>query len=258
MMITRADVPVRLSLLASALSNNDSAGTYYIYCPIRNKSGKFAPVTRASDLDSLLEAATEQGGYVTAAQANRLGVDNLALHRMTQVGDLRRVRQGVYALRHARHRLEDVISAWLAVDRRRLPWERNTEPVAVLSHATAASLHNLGTIIPQRPALTVSPRSRSTSSARGIELHVARLADRDWMWLSVDNGLRLPTTTPARTIVDLVLAGEEPSYITRTINEALADDRLSPDELIAAAARRKQRSATLTRRVKALLPHAVS
>jgi predicted transcriptional regulator of viral defense system len=168
------------------------------------------------------------------------------------------VRQGVYALRHARHPLEDAITSWLAVDRARLPWERGKEAVAVLSHATAASLHNLGTITPQRPALTVQPRLRSTSRARGIELHVARLEPQDWMWLRADNALLLPTTTPARTIVDLVTAGEETSYVIRTIREALEDDRLSPQELVAAARRRKQRSAALTKRVEALLARAAS
>lgn len=215
-------------------------------------------MARTSDIDALLEAASEQGGYVSAAQAARLGVDGEAIRRLARAGDIRRVRRGVYALRHARHRLEDAVAAWLTLDRKRLPWERRNELMAAFSHGTAAGLYNLGTVTPRLPALTVPPRYRSISRARAIELHTAAILSEDWMWFLADDTLRVPATTPARTIVDLVAAGEEPSYVVRAIREALADDRASPDAIIAAAERRKQRSATLVRQVEALLPRSAA
>lgn len=214
-------------------------------------------MAREDALPVLLEAASEQAGYVTARQAARLGVEQSRLARLTATEDLRRVRWGVYAMRHAHHRLEDEISAWLSVDRERLPWERDAKPVAVLSHASAAGLHDLGTVIPQEPALTVPPEHRSATRAKGIELHVARLSAGDWTWMRPE-GVRLPVTTPSRTIVDLVLSGEETSYVERAIADALADRRLTPRDLVETARRRKTRTAALTRRVTRLLEAAVA
>lgn len=209
-------------------------------------------MARIDALPALLEAASDQGGYVTTRQAARLGVEPSRLARLTETDDLRRIRWGVYAMRHAHHRLEREIGAWLAVDRDRLPWERGDDPAAVVSHASSAGIQDLGTLIPRRPTLTVPPERRSATRAKDIELHVAPLAAEDWSWMRMD-GIRLPVTTPARTIVDLLLSGEEPSYVERAIAEGLADGRLTEEELIAAAERRKPRTATLTRRLRAML-----
>jgi predicted transcriptional regulator of viral defense system len=203
-------------------------------------------------LPVLIEVASEQAGYVTANQAARLGIEQSRLARLAETGDVRRVRWGVYAMRHADHRLEDEIGAWLSIDRKRLPWERNGDPVAVLSHASAAALHGLGTLVPGYPELTVPPEHRSATRQGTISLHVAPLAAGDWMWMRSE-GVRLPLTTPARTVVDLLLSGEETSYVERAIAEGLANDSLSPTELIESAQRRRQRNAELTRRIKQML-----
>jgi predicted transcriptional regulator of viral defense system len=211
-------------------------------------------LAREDLLPTLLEIADEQGGYLTTAQAARLGVEPSRLSRLTKSHDLRRIRHGVYAMRHAHHRLEDDIGAWLAVDRQRLPWERR-DAVAVLSHASAAAIDNLGTVIPQLPALTVRPEDRSATRANDIELHIAQLTADDWRWVSTE-GVRIPVTTPARTIVDLVLAHEEVSYVQRALSEALADGRTSPDDLLDAARRRKSRTASLQKRLRSLMASA--
>jgi predicted transcriptional regulator of viral defense system len=209
-------------------------------------------MTREDILPVLLEVASEQGGYVTAAQAARLGIERSRLSRLAETEDLRRVRWGVYAMRHAHHRLEDEISAWLSVDRERFPWERRSDAIAVISHASAAGIQGLGTVIPQYAAITVPAEYRSATRARDIELHVAPLSVEDWTWLTSD-GVRLPVTTPSRTVVDLLLAGEEPSYVERAIAEALADERMTPEELVETARRRRKRTAGLTRRVTGML-----
>jgi predicted transcriptional regulator of viral defense system len=212
-------------------------------------------MARADVLQALLEAASEQGGYVTAAQATRLGIEPYALTPLVSSGDLRRVRRGVYAMRHANHRLEDEIAAWLSVDRDRLPWERRDEAAAVVSHASAAGAHGLGTVIAQLPSLTVPPTHRSASRGKAIELHVAPLGRADWEWLR-DEDVSLPVTTPARTIVDLLLANEERSYLERSVREAMTEDDLTRDDLIATARRRRRRSASLVRGVSSLLDDA--
>jgi predicted transcriptional regulator of viral defense system len=212
-------------------------------------------VGRAEVLQSLLEAASEQAGYVTAAQATRLGIESYALTPLVNSGDLRRVRRGVYAMRHAGHRLEDEISAWLSVDRDRLPWERGDQPVAVVSHASAAGVHDLGTVIAQKPALTVPPEHRSASRGRAIDLHVAPLGREDWEWLRSED-VALPVTTPARTIIDLLLANEERSYLERSVREAIGDHDLTRDDLMTTARRRRRRSASLRGAVASLLDDA--
>ena len=96
------------------------------------------------------------------------------------------------------------------------------ETHVVLSHESAAALQRLGTIIPGRPTVTLLPTSGRSPHVTDIEVRRASLRDDDWAWLDV-GGLKLPVTTPARTIVDLLLDNQEPSYIVRAANEALAE-----------------------------------
>jgi hypothetical protein len=53
------------------------------------------------------------------------------------------------------------------------------------------------------------------------------------------DGLRLPVTTPARTIIDLLASGEEPSYVQRAMVEALASGRATAAEIMEAARHRR-------------------
>jgi len=208
-------------------------------------------MNRSEALELLLEAAGEQGGYVSAAQATRLGLDRADIERLVESGDLHRVRRGVYRMRHAQSRYEDDVAAWLHLQRDQLPWELPDAPRAVISYDSAASFHRLGTIIPSRPVLTVLRGSRSTEM-QDLELHRDRLRDVDWAWERTD-ALRLPVTTPARTIVDLILAKHEPSYIERAVREALGRQLLTPSQLTDAARERKARTASLQARVAGLL-----
>ena len=208
---------------------------------------------RSEALEALLEAASEQGGYVTAGQAIRLGLGRDDIARLTASSDLRRVRRGVFAMRHADRHHEDEIATWLRFERDRLPWDRANEPRAVLSHASAAALHGLGTIIPTRPVVTLT-HGRPPHIA-DIEVHKVPLRREDWDWLDLGS-VKLPVTTPARTIVDLLLDGQEPSYIERAVAEARRR-RIADDASIMDAARhRKGPSGALERRTTALLGQA--
>jgi predicted transcriptional regulator of viral defense system len=210
---------------------------------------------RKDALDTLLELASEQGGYVTTAQAGRLSLVRDDLFRLVKSGDLTRVRRGVYRMRHAQLQHEDEIAAWLALERGNLPWERKDEPLAVISHESAAAMHGLGTIIPMRPTLTLRPHARRYPNAGDLVVHRAPLGVDDWTWF--DNGaLKMPVTTPARTIIDLLLDKQEPSYVARATREALSTQLLTPDELMASARRRKSQTASLQARTAALLDSA--
>lgn len=207
---------------------------------------------RHEALEALLEAASEQGGYVTAAQATRLGLARDDIARLVESRDLQRVRRGVFRMRHAQTQHEDDIAAWLHFERDRLPWERRGATNVVLSHESAAALHRLGTIIPQRPTVTVLPYSGRSPHVTDIVVRRAPLRDDDWAWSDIGQ-VELPVTTPARTIVDLLLDKQEPSYVLRATSEALAESLTSRDEMMDAARHRKSRAGALQARMASLL-----
>ncbi len=206
---------------------------------------------RGDALETLLELANEQGGYLSGSQAKRLGVERTDINRLVSAGDLQRVRRGVYRMRHGQSRFEDEVAAWLHLQRDVLPWEGRDQPHAVLSHESAAAFHQLGTIVPGLPTFTAF-RGPRTTTADDLVLHQMQLTDQDWSW-AVDGTLRLPVTTPARTIVDLLLSREEPSYIVRATREALARGQTSAERLREAARHRKSNSQSIEGRVARLL-----
>jgi predicted transcriptional regulator of viral defense system len=206
---------------------------------------------RSEALEAVLEAASEQGGYVTAGQATRLGLARDDVARLVGFGDLQRVRRAVFRMRHAHEQHEDDIAAWLHFERDRLPWERRGETNVVLSHDSAAALRRLGTIIPARPVVTLLASGRSPH-VKDIDVRRASLRAEDWAWLDV-GAIKLPVTTPARTIVDLLLDKQEPSYIERAATEALAERVTTRAEIMDAARHRKSRTAALEARTASLL-----
>ena len=133
--------------------------------------------------------------------------------------------------------LEDIASAWLAIAGGSLPWQRDGEPDAVVSHASAARLHGLGTTIADLPELT---QARQRSRRTDMVIHPARLGTDDWAWCQIDSGMHLPVTTPARTIVDLLLAGEPVGAVERALRRAFADPVAARPELLAALGRRRK------------------
>jgi predicted transcriptional regulator of viral defense system len=209
-------------------------------------------VDRRDALDAVLEIASEQGGYLTAAQATRLGLSRDDIARLVASGDLQRARRGVFRMRHAQTRHEDDVAAWLHFEGGRLPWERHDATNVVISHTSAAALHQLGSVIPQHPTVTLSPESTRTPRPQGITVRRAPLRSEDWAWIDVD-GLRLPVTTPARTVVDLLADREEPSYVQRAMGEALASGRATPAEILDAAAHRRARTRELEATTATLL-----
>ena len=210
----------------------------------------YVVMRRPSTLNALLEVGNDQGGYVSGAQSRRLGVTKREIERLLNSGDLKSVRPGVYRMRHAQTRFEDDIAAWLHLQRGTLPWERRDEPRAVLSHQSAAALQDLGTIIPTEPTFTAL--RGGITEADGLVLHRMRLPRQDWAW-SRSGTMSLPVTTPARTIVDLILAHEELSYIERAVREAFSRDQTTVDELRETAMRRKTNSGVIQKQVAKLL-----
>jgi predicted transcriptional regulator of viral defense system len=196
-------------------------------------------LARADALSALAPIAAEQGGLVSAAQVVLAGVTRNQLSDLAADGDLRHLRRGVYGLGPgaADADLEDIAGAWLAIAGGSLPWQRGGAPDAVVSHASAARLHGFGTTIADLPELT---QARQRSRRTDIVIHPARLGSDDWAWCQIGSGMRIPVTTPARTIVDLLLAGEPVGAVERALRRAFADPAAARPELLAALSRRRK------------------
>ena len=195
---------------------------------------------RQAAIERLSDVAREQAGYVSAAQAGLVGVNGDDLTRIARSGDLRRVSRGVYALPGSfGGPREDVIAAWLRLLGNHLPWE-GAPPSAIASHTTAASLHGFGTFAPATPTFTVS-RRRFQPRDGSVRTYTAQLEPVDSQWVALPEGIRMPVTTPARTIVDLAYAGEEHGRVLDALAEARELGVLSDESVADALARRRAR-----------------
>lgn len=174
---------------------------------------------------------------MSARQARLVDVAPADLGRLYRSGDLIRHRRGVYEMAHGRaaNPHADLIAAWLSVDGGELPWGvAATTPRGVVSHQSAAALHHLGTIIPGLPQITTPIQAKRKPDMR---LHTARVATADWSWVDLE-GIRVPVTTPERTIVDLLLDGEEIDYLERALTQVFPDRERAEAELTSVASRR--------------------
>lgn len=195
---------------------------------------------RHAVVERLSEVAREQTGYVTTAQAKRLGVKTDDLVRMARRQDLRRVGHGVYAFPGTFDSPRaNTIVAWLRLSGDRLPWDE-TDPAAVVSHASAAAIHGFGTFVASAPTFTVFSR-RFQPPDESIRLYTARLEPEDWKWVVMPEAIELPVTTPARTVVDLAFAGEERDHVLDALAEAREAGLLNDEAVGEAVERRRAR-----------------
>jgi predicted transcriptional regulator of viral defense system len=158
-------------------------------------------VQRRRDLYRL---ASGQGGYFTATQARELGYSYQAQAHHVRAGNWERVDRGLFRLPELpvdRH--DDLIRASL--------WSRGR---GVVSHESAAAVHELAEIDPLRVHLTVPPTFASTSDA--IILHRDQLPATD-----VEDGAGFRVTTPLRTLVDLGRSGTDVDQLGRAITDGL-------------------------------------
>lgn len=173
----------------------------------------------------LNEYAAGQWGMVTAAQAAGLGVERATLTRMVAAGLLEHVMRGVYGIPAALttpHLAERAV--WLRLDTRPA-WERPLDGTdAMISHQSAAAVHDLGDLVPAEIELTV-PRRRTTRDP-AVRLRVGRLTERDVA--TVDG---LPVTTVERTVLDLLADHTDGSHVGDVLAAALDRRLVDLDQL---------------------------
>lgn len=165
-------------------------------------------------------AGARQQGFVTRAQAVRLGADEAALERLKESKLLLELDDDVFQLASSATapRYGYPFAAWLALDAERFRWERPQGPGedAVLSHESAARLYGLGRIAVPRMVFTV-PAERE--APRATVLHVGRLSAED---VTVVEGV--PVTTAHRTILDLLRDHNDHEDVGRALADALRKD----------------------------------
>lgn len=169
--------------------------------------------------------AARQWGLLTTAQAQRLGISRDQLNHLVSVGILERVEHGVYAATAAPDGHRDKRVAWLVLAPRMMAEERLTDPAAtgVLSHTSAAALHQLGDLLDDVPEVTVSHRKQTR---RPMRVHRLPLAASD---VTLIEGL--PVTTPERTVADLLRDGHDLEHIAHVTGDGLTRGVIDPTSL---------------------------
>jgi Transcriptional regulator, AbiEi antitoxin len=159
--------------------------------------------------------AAGQWGLLTAAQAERGDVTRSQLARLADAGILERLERGVYANTSSTDENRTLRAAWLALDPARTAEERLADPVrsGVISHTSAASLHNLGDLLDDEPEITYSHRKQTR---RGIRVHRGDLTDGD---VTLVGGL--PTTTVERTLADLLRDGHDQEHLAQMVGQGV-------------------------------------
>lgn len=182
------------------------------------------PLTRIRDV------AEGQWGLVTLRQAEAAGLVFRALTRLVEAGLLERVARGVYRVRGAAEPDHlDLRAAWLQLDPARPAWERlDDRDVAVVSHASAASLYGVGDLRADVHDFTMEKRYQT----RRQDIHVHRgrvpLEQR-----SLVGGL--PTVRAGWMIGQLLadhLDVDAVAVITREVLERGHDDALATAQAI--------------------------
>jgi hypothetical protein len=170
----------------------------------------------ARPLQRLFDVAEDQWGLCTRQQAKQAGVGASSLARLTRDGLLERVAHGVYRLRGAAE--ADHLSlraAWLQLEPETPAWVRVRSPnVALVSHASAASLYGVGDLRADVHEFTLPARRQTRRS--DVRLHRGQVPDAQWLLLH-----GLPTTRAGRMIADLLADHVEPASVAQITAEVI-------------------------------------
>lgn len=162
------------------------------------------PLDRAELRNRLAALAATQSGYFTAAQALELGYSYSQQAFHARRGNWLRVDRGLYRLPHWPIGLhDDLVRASL--------WARGH---GVVSHESAAAVHDLAEIDPARTHLTVPSAFRGRHAA--VVLHHLDLEASE---VEEHTGFRV--TTPLRTLVDVARSSTDLDQLGRAVREAL-------------------------------------
>lgn len=189
-------------------------------------------MSAAIKLKRLAEVSVGQWGLVTTAQASNLGVDRLAMSRLGQSGHLERVRQGVYRdTGVAITEFTYLQAEWLML-KPDIPAEirlRNYKDEVVVGSTTAAWLYQAGDFRPT--PFTFYSAKKIQRAAEHVRNSIRKIKPEE---ITLVQGL--PTTTPERTLQDLVHEGLDFEGVKQVASD-LHSRITMPDQLITDLAR---------------------
>lgn len=166
----------------------------------------------------LASIAAHQAGYFSAAQARDAGYDYPQQSYQVNRGNWQRVEPRIFRLPHFPTGLnDDLVRASL--------WARHR---GIVSHESAAAVHQLGELDPLKTHLTVPANFRPTHPS--VVLHHGDVPNDQ-----VEQREGFSVTTPARTLVDVSLSATDADQLDRALAEAL-DRKLTTPRLIRTAA----------------------
>ncbi|MHB8400194.1 MAG: type IV toxin-antitoxin system AbiEi family antitoxin domain-containing protein [Candidatus Limnocylindrales bacterium] len=169
-----------------------------------------SPLTRIRDL------AEGQWGLVTLQQATAAGVAWRSLTRLVEAGLLERVAHGVYRVRGAAEPDHlDLRAAWLQLDQARPAWQRlDDSDVAIVSHASAASLYEVGDLRADVHEFTI-PHRQQTRRA-DVRLHRGTVPPEHRIIVG-----GLPTTRAGWMIGQLLADHVDPEAVAEITREVI-------------------------------------
>lgn len=167
-------------------------------------------------IEELRTLAIQQYDLFTTAQAEKLGLPRLKVHRLAQAGTIRLVRRGVYSTGPCQDdHLEELRAAWLSLDPTKTVAERlRDEGCAIVATSSAAYLHGIGNLMAYEHEF-FSPK-RKQSRAEDIRIRVRKMPPSD---TEIREGLKVTTVT--RTVLDLLADGEELEHISDLLLHAV-------------------------------------
>ena len=188
--------------------------------------------------ETLGRVAESQGGYVTLAQAEAVGIHrNTFRHHVRTGGWFERVERGLYRLRFfPSSPFEHIAAAWVRVG----------PETAVVSHESALELYGLSDVVPAEVHLTLPRAHRYRRTRFGARLHYPRTPLRADEVRRV-HGVR--ATSPERTILDVLEGGTQPEQAEMAVRQALDRALTTPERLARAASDRPATIRTTLRRL---------
>lgn len=172
------------------------------------------PGSRQDLRQQLQGLAFSQAGYFTAAQALDVGYSYQAQKYHADHGNWLRVQRALFRLPGWPSEPTDAYARWSV-------WARG---LAVVSHESALSVHDLSDVNPARVHLTVPPAFRASDDA--VVLHRAEVPADD---LEQRSGWRV--TTPLRTLVDVAVSATPQEILDDAVTEALDRAIVTPRRL---------------------------
>lgn len=172
---------------------------------------------------ALIEIASAQGGYFTAAQARSVGYSYRQQHFHKSRGNWQYIDYGLYRFRNYPEGEHEDLIRWSF-------WSRNRrgEFLATVSHDTALALHDLGDVMPGKVHLTVPPSFRKKAQG-GCVLHMASLAPHD-----IEKRIGFSVTTPLRTLLDAADSPLSPDLLEGAVRDALRRGMVRKEKLLSA------------------------